>query len=128
MKKAILLVIAISLFVPFGAESFTGKAANDEPTIYRRALTGTEVTALYSAGSAGKCKVDTDGDGLTDLQEDFLATNPSDSDSDDDGLTDGDEVFVYRTDPNNQDSDGDGVIDQQFKVLITRPASGSRVP
>ncbi|HKP11027.1 MAG TPA: penicillin acylase family protein, partial [Blastocatellia bacterium] len=35
MKKAILVVIAISLFVPFGAESFTGKAANDEPTIYR---------------------------------------------------------------------------------------------
>jgi acyl-homoserine-lactone acylase len=35
MKKALLVVIAFSLFVPFGAESFTGKAANDEPTIYR---------------------------------------------------------------------------------------------
>src|SRR5687767_7263966 len=35
MKKALLVVIACSLFVPFGAESFTGKTANDEPTIYR---------------------------------------------------------------------------------------------
>jgi acyl-homoserine lactone acylase PvdQ len=35
MKKALLVVIAISLFVPFGAHSYTVKAANDDPTIYR---------------------------------------------------------------------------------------------
>jgi hypothetical protein len=93
----------------------------DEPTIYSRALTSTEITALYTAGSAGKCKVDTDGDGLTDLQEQFLGTDLNDSDSDNDGLTDGDEVFVYHTNPNNQDSDGDGAVDQPFKVYITRP-------
>jgi hypothetical protein len=83
----------------------------DEPTIYRRALTSTEITALYSAGSAGKCKEDTDGDGLTDLQEDFLGTDPYDPDSDDDGLTDGDEVFVHYSDPLSPDTDGDGVPD-----------------
>ena len=33
-----------------------------------RALSGTEISAIYSAGCAGKCKVDTDHDGLTDLQ------------------------------------------------------------
>jgi hypothetical protein len=84
-------------------------------------LSNSEITALYAAGSAGKCKVDTDADGLTDLQEAFLGTNPNDTDSDDDGLTDGDEVFVYHTNPNSQDSDGDGVIDEAFKVYIQQP-------
>lgn len=104
------------------------KGVIDEVTVYRRALTSTEITALYSAGSAGKCKTDTDGDGLTDLQEAFLGTNPNNADTDGDGLTDGDEVFVYHTNPNSQDTDGDGVIDQQFKILITRPVSGSQIP
>lgn len=87
------------------------KGVIDEVTVYRRALTNTEVTALYAAGSAGKCKVDSDSDGLTDLQESFLGTNPNDSDSDNDGLTDGDEVFVYHTNPNDADTDDDGVDD-----------------
>jgi hypothetical protein len=87
------------------------KGIIDEPTIYRRALSGAEITALYAAGSAGKCKTDTDGDGLTDLQENFLGTNPNDADTDNDGLTDGDEVFVHYTDPNNADTDGDGLPD-----------------
>jgi len=87
------------------------KGVIDEVTVYRRALTNTEVTALFNAGSAGKCKVDFDADGLTDLQEQFLSTNPNDNDTDEDGLTDGDEVFVYKTNPLNQDSDGDGVND-----------------
>jgi hypothetical protein len=71
----------------------------DEPTIYNRALTGTEISAIYSAGCAGKCKVDSDSDGLTDLQETFLGTDPHNPDTDGDGVTDGDEVFVYHTDP-----------------------------
>jgi hypothetical protein len=75
------------------------KGAIDEVTVYRRALSGTEISAIYSAGCAGKCKVDTDGDGLTDLQEAFLGTNPNDADTDDDGLSDGDEVFLYHTSP-----------------------------
>ncbi len=32
-------------------------------------------------------------------------------DSDGDGLSDGDEVHIYKTDPNNVDSDGDGISD-----------------
>ncbi len=87
------------------------KGVIDEVTFYRRELTNTEIAALYSAGGAGKCKVDTDGDGLTDLQEAFLGTNPNDPDSDHDGLTDGDEVFVYHTKPNSADEDGDGMSD-----------------
>jgi hypothetical protein len=87
------------------------KGIIDEATIYRRALSGAEITALYAAGSAGKCKTDTDNDGLTDLQENFFGTTVNDSDTDDDGLTDGDEVFVHQTNPNDADTDGDGLSD-----------------
>jgi hypothetical protein len=101
------------------------KGIIDEVTFYRRALTNTEITALYSAGSAGKCKVDTDGDGLTDLQEAFLGTNPNRPDSDGDGLTDGDEVFVYRTKPNNPDTDGDGISDGIEVIQGRNPTAGA---
>jgi len=73
----------------------------DEPAIYNRALTATEISAIYSAGCAGKCKVDSDADGLTDLQEAWVGTNPNNPDTDGDGRTDGDEVFVYSSDPND---------------------------
>jgi len=80
------------------------KGIIDEVTVYRRALTNTEVTALYAAGSAGKCKSDTDGDGLADLQESFHGTNPNNVDTDYDGRNDGDEVFVDNTIPTNSNS------------------------
>jgi hypothetical protein len=65
----------------------------DEPTIYNRALTATEISAIYSAGCAGKCKVDTDSDGLTDLQEVWIGTNPNNADTDGDGVNDGVEFY-----------------------------------
>ncbi|MCC6694070.1 MAG: CotH kinase family protein [Candidatus Hydrogenedentes bacterium] len=50
---------------------------------------------------------DTDGDGLTGVQEIARGTLPNDPDSDDDGLTDGEEVNVELTDPMDLDSDDD---------------------
>ncbi len=47
---------------------------------------------------------DTDGDGLTDVQEVALGTDPNDADSDDDGVIDGLEVQP------GVDSDGDGLM------------------
>ncbi|MEM1028761.1 MAG: OmpA family protein [Myxococcota bacterium] len=48
--------------------------------------------------------LDTDGDGIPDLEEAFLGTDPFDADTDDDGVLDGAE-------PNyNVDSDGDGLV------------------
>ena len=38
--------------------------------------------------------MDTDGDGLTDGEENDLGTNPNNPDTDGDGLTDGEEVLV----------------------------------
>ncbi|MGJ9591897.1 Ig-like domain-containing protein [Actinotignum sp. GS-2025b] len=70
---------------------------------------------------------DTDGDGLTDSEEEKIGTDPNNPDTDGDGINDGDEVNGTKnpfqddksdpdgkpgnTDPLNPDSDGDGVND-----------------
>jgi hypothetical protein len=54
---------------------------------------------------------DTDDDGLTDMEEAALGTDPANSDTDDDGISDGDEVNVWGSDPLNIDSDGDTLYD-----------------
>jgi hypothetical protein len=57
------------------------------------------------------CVCDTDGDGLPDIYELFLGTDPLNPDTDGDGLPDGYEVFVLGTDPLNPDTDGNGILD-----------------
>ena len=54
---------------------------------------------------------DSDADGLTDVEENKIGTNPYDPDTDHDGLSDYDEVKVYHTDPLNPDTDYDGLKD-----------------
>ncbi|QHI70825.1 S8 family serine peptidase [Tichowtungia aerotolerans] len=54
--------------------------------------------------------VDSDTDGLTNLQEYLNGTDPWDDDSDDDGLLDGVEI-TDGTDPLDADSDDDGILD-----------------
>ncbi len=53
---------------------------------------------------------DTDGDGVTDGEEIRRSTNPLSADTDGDGLTDGEEIRLG-TDPLNPDTDGDGIPD-----------------
>ncbi len=83
---------------------------------------------------AGDDGTDTDGDGLTDAQENSVGSDPgvvdtdadgiddftevSDTgtdpvvaDTDGDGILDGDEEYIYGTDPLNPDTDGDGASD-----------------
>lgn len=55
--------------------------------------------------------VDTDNDGLDDVREKQLGTNPAKADSDADGLNDGDEVIIWKTNPLNADTDGDSYTD-----------------
>lgn len=55
--------------------------------------------------------IDTDKDGLTDVEEKKLLTSPINIDSDNDGLNDFDEVKKYKTDPLKMDTDGDGFSD-----------------
>ena len=47
---------------------------------------------------------DSDGDGLSDVEEDDLGTDPNDPDTDGDGSEDGVEVFSAGTDPTNPNS------------------------
>lgn len=55
--------------------------------------------------------LDNDKDGLINMREDELGTNPDNPDTDGDGLKDGPEVDQYRTNPLNKDTDGDTLTD-----------------
>jgi hypothetical protein len=57
---------------------------------------------------------DSDGDGLDDILELRLGTDPRLNDTDGDGLSDYDEYCKYCTDPAKADSDGDGVPDSDW--------------
>lgn len=66
--------------------------------------------------------VDTDGDGLSDVEEAALGTNPNLVDSDSDGLSDYDEVKIHFTNPLKKDTDDDGLDDyQEVSVYGTNP-------
>jgi hypothetical protein len=54
---------------------------------------------------------DTDGDGLSDSEEEAYGTDPEKEDTDGDGLTDSEEISIYGTDPNVKDTDNDGISD-----------------
>lgn len=55
--------------------------------------------------------LDSDQDGLTDVEEATNKTNPLLPDTDGDDLTDREELKVYHTEPLNADTDGDGYLD-----------------
>ncbi len=61
--------------------------------------------------------VDLDKDGLDDVREKEIKTNPQNPDSDSDGLSDGDEVIIHKSLPLNSDTDSDGLSDGD-EVLI----------
>ncbi|GAB3255602.1 hypothetical protein [Nocardioides dilutus] len=67
---------------------------------------------------------DSDGDGLSDVEEGSLGTDPNDPDSDDDGLSDGAEVNTHHTDPLDPDTDDGGVTDGAEVDNGTDPLDG----
>ena len=74
--------------------------------------TGTDPT-LYSTEDDGICDADrdSDDDGITNIEEVNIGTDPGCPDTDGDGLNDGEEITVYGTDPLLADTDGDGASD-----------------
>ncbi len=56
---------------------------------------------------------DTDGDGLDDLKEGDIGTDPKRFDTDGDGLSDYDEVVTWKSNPQNPDTDNDGYTDEE---------------
>lgn len=66
--------------------------------------------------------VDSDGDGLTDLDEVRLyRTDPHKADTDRDRLSDGEEVRRYKTNPLKADTDGDLLDDGEEVIRGTSP-------
>ena len=66
--------------------------------------------AVRAAGFGGLATLDSDNDGVSDLQEQKMGTNPLDADSDHDGLSDGFEA-AKGSNPLSIDSDHDGLTD-----------------
>lgn len=64
---------------------------------------------------------DPDKDGLTNLQEQSLGTDPLVADTDHDGLNDGYETNVSHTNPLSKDSDNDGLQDDSELKVGTDP-------
>lgn len=75
------------------------------------AATSTITTEIKNDAILFGAPVDGDKDGLSDLREQEVGTDPNKSDTDLDGLIDGDEVFIWKTNPLNPDTDGDSYPD-----------------
>lgn len=71
--------------------------------------------------------VDSDGDGLTDAEEEGLGTIKENPDSDNDELLDGEEAKTYQTDPMNPDTDGDTYLDGQEVKSGYNPKGEGRI-
>jgi len=83
----------------------------DEPVVPAVTTTPTTNTTPTNTITPTVQEPDQDSDGLTDVEEARLGTDPTSSDSDQDGLFDREEVQIYKTDPLLPDTDGDGFLD-----------------
>ncbi len=84
-----------------------------------------EVAHGLNPNNAVDAQEDPDHDGLTNLREYQLGTDPRNPDTDGDGLKDGDEVNTYHTNPLLVDTDGDGISDGLEVRVGTDPLNGS---
>ena len=86
-----------------------------------------------NSGDASDASQDDDHDGLTNLQEFWLLSDPTNDDTDSDGLLDGEERNVHYTDVFDSDSDNDGLGDsEEVSTYGTSPTTidsdGDNVP
>ena len=89
-------------------------------------IVGTDPTKYDSAEEGiSDAEFDSDGDGLSNIEEITRNTNPINQDTDIDGLSDYDEIFVYDIDPIVADSDNDGIDDGSEIKLGLDPNSAA---
>ena len=75
------------------------------------ASTTTSSSTTTTTTSEPAAPTDTDSDGLTDVDEAGLGTDPNNQDSDGDGIPDGREVNSLGSNPLDTDTDSDGLTD-----------------
>jgi hypothetical protein len=87
-------------------------------------IDGLEGTRGSQSNHTHYANPDTDGDGLGDMQELLLGSDPLHPDADHDMVNDGDEYFKYGTHPANPDTDFDGLLDgEELYWYHTNPFS-----
>jgi Bacterial TSP3 repeat len=111
--------------------STTTKATITPPVVTQQATTSIPVseevvvsttTPLATTTPPVANLEDTDGDGLTNVEENVLGTDINLKDTDGDGLSDYDEVKIYNTNPKLVDSDSDGLSDyEEINIYKTDP-------
>ncbi|MBL4671047.1 MAG: hypothetical protein JKX81_02210, partial [Arenicella sp.] len=79
-----------------------------------------EIANGLNPNDAADASLDSDNDGLTNLEEFLLGTSPIFQDTDGDNISDFDEV-QNGTDPLDPDTDGDGLVDGEELVRGTDP-------
>lgn len=96
-----------------------GDGLSDYVEIY---LSCTDPTLTDTDGNGvSDADEDFDGDGLSNIREVQLGTAVNRSDTDLDGLSDQIELDTYKTDPCNPDTDGDGLLDGDEILLGLNP-------
>jgi len=111
----LLIILAIIIAIAFGVLYFWDKLENEDiltenETLIELADNVTSTPSVIIEEPKEK-PLDTDADGLTDVEEKQLKTNINNPDTDNDGLSDRLEVKVYFTNPLDSDTDKDGILD-----------------
>jgi hypothetical protein len=70
-----------------------------------------EIDNSLSPIDNGDAQLDSDDDGLSNLEEFKIGTDPNNTDTDGDGVSDGEEVTEYGTNALKKDTDGDSIDD-----------------
>ena len=83
---------------------------------------------VYAKATVVADLADADGDGLVDVTERQLGTDPANADTDGDGLSDGDEEIVVNTCALLVDSDGDGFGDGLEVAAGADPSAAASFP
>lgn len=86
------------------------------------AFSGGGLVAAQETETANDSGPDTDGDGLSDEEEQqTIGSDPEAADTDGDGLADGEEVNRIGSNPTNVDTDADGITDGEEVEAGTDP-------
>ncbi len=123
---AVGILVLLSGSMSFSGNDISGQAIKVGKTVDTDGDGLTDVTEIKLG--TDPTKTDSDGDGIIDGEEVANGTDPLNKDTDGDGLTDGEEVLVYKTSPKNPDTDGDGYPDGQEVYYGTDPEDKDEYP